>query len=447
MNDTTSIISKTEYSQELNNKKQFFEILKNGNKFQLSSFLKNPEIKFWNYVEEGNHTGLHVAVMKDLNAQIKLMFTIIEERFSSNNYQTETTYETKMKTFKTNENMKSNNTSLDVIRESVNGENKKDENIDECNNNIKESLNVSISDNNNNNNNKQQSSSPNTNNLIDENTINYTKKSNISIDKNPFDTCETRNSNSLEAKQIISSWINTPNNKGDTCLHYAAYKGNFQIISIFSIYDIRPEYKNKQGNTVMHNSAQGNQPLAFIFFNQKFKTNPIEGNKDGSTPLHWACYTGSDIAFNFIIGFYEDINMQDNDGLTPLHLAVISERTEIVKKLLHKGADKNIRDKKGRTPKQLAKEKGKSFIEKMLEDQVVCPMIVFKNPLQKIERSYSNVWIFCLFQSVSQFAYFTIILPCKLFFIRNSNIYINFFNKNQIKILKLLFICLFLILD
>jgi hypothetical protein len=423
MNDTTSVKSKTEYgqsvySQELNNKKQFFEILKNGNKFQLSSFLKNPDIKFWNYVEEGNHTGLHVAVMKDLNPQIKLMFGVIEERFSLSNFQTDTD-ETKMKTMKTENNY----TSLDVIRESVKGEDRKDDCKDEGDNPKKTSLNVSTEDGNFNF--KQDLSSPNTNNLRDENTINYNKNSNASSNiNNALETSDIRISNNIEARQIISTWINTPTNKGDTCLHYAAYKGNFQIISIFSIYEIRPEYKNKQGNTVMHNSAQGNQPLAFIFFNQKFQTNAIEGNKDGSTPLHWACYTGSDIAFNFIIGFYEDINIQDNDGLTPLHLAVISERTEIVKKLLHKGADKSIRDKKGRTPKQLAEEKGKDFIAKMLEDQVVCPMIVFRNPLQKIERSYSNVWVFCIIQSVSQFAYFTILMPCKSLFLYTSLIFL-----------------------
>lgn len=217
-----------------------------------------------------------------------------------------------------------------------------------------------------------------------------------------------------DAFSIISEWINKPNIKGDTCLHYASYKGNYNLISLFSKFDIDAHVHNKQGNSVMHYAAQGNQPLPFIYFKQKYNLNAIEGNNDGSTPLHWACYTGSEIAFNFIVNYFDNLDYQDNDGLTALHLAVMSERTEIVKKLLQKGANKSIKDKKGRTPKELAEEKGKETIATMLEDKMVCSFFVMKNPIQKVERSNSNIYFFLTAHAITEFIFFSIVLPCKL---------------------------------
>ena len=313
---------KSKYSHEKNLEIQFFNILSSGNKFQLSTFLKNNrDCKFWYFTCEDaeNNNGLHVCVQNDLLGQIKLMFEIIEER-----------------------------------------ENKTEN----------ESINQPL--------------------LDDE---------------------------GLTAKQIISNWINSPNSKGDTCLHYVAYKGNYKMISLFSNYNIFPQLKNKQGNTVMHKAAQGNQPLPFIFYNQKYNVSAIEGNKDGSTPLHWACFIGSEVSFNFIINYYDDINIQDNDGFTPLHLAVVSEKTEIVKKLLQKGANKEIRDLKGRTPKLLAEEKGKDIIADMLKEKMICSLFVWKNPLKKIERNYLNVYFFVGMHAICEFAYFSVVLPCKFYLI------------------------------
>ena len=56
-----------------------------------------------------------------------------------------------------------------------------------------------------------------------------------------------------EANNIIAEWIISPNEKGDTCLHYASYKGNFSIISLLCKYNIKVNQTNKQGNNVLHN--------------------------------------------------------------------------------------------------------------------------------------------------------------------------------------------------
>lgn len=300
MTEKRSIYSGSAFTGNSHLSRQFFDILKLNNKFQLIKFIKTPNAQVWLYTEDEGNNGLHVAVMRDLNHLIKAMFETIEELFPE------------------------------------------------------------------------------------------------------------------DSKDIISEWINTPNNKGDTCLHYASYKGNYNLLKTLAKYNVNAKYKNKQGNTVMHNAAQGNQPLSFIFFNQKFNVSATEGNNDGSTPLHWACYTGSEIAFNFILSFYSNINIQDKDGLTPLHLAVISERTELVKKLLHKGANKKITDSKGRTAKQLAEQKGKDNISELLEEKLICSFLVLKNPIEKIERSNSNIYFFLVAHLIAEFLFFTVILPCKL---------------------------------
>ena len=44
----------------------------------------------------------------------------------------------------------------------------------------------------------------------------------------------------------------------------------------------------------------------------------------GSTPLHWACYSRSEVALNYILSLNPDLEAKDDQGYTPLHLAVKS---------------------------------------------------------------------------------------------------------------------------
>jgi len=74
----------------------------------------------------------------------------------------------------------------------------------------------------------------------------------------------------------------------------------------------------------------------------------------GSTPLHWACYSYSEIAIHYILALDPDVNVQDIDGFTPLHLAIRrfqpGESTKPIRLLLMKGADVTIRDKENNLP-------------------------------------------------------------------------------------------------
>jgi palmitoyltransferase len=71
----------------------------------------------------------------------------------------------------------------------------------------------------------------------------------------------------------------------------------------------------------------------------------ITDNK-GSTPLHWAAYSGSFNTVNFLITWGSVCNIKDKDtGVTALHLASMQGNTRIVRKLLIKGIDRQIKVK------------------------------------------------------------------------------------------------------
>lgn len=120
---------------------------------------------------------------------------------------------------------------------------------------------------------------------------------------------------------------------------------------------------------MLHVGAQGDQAYSLTFF--KTKGVSLE-EKDGenSTPLHWACFSGSDTAIYYLLAWGMDINAQDNAGNTPLHLAVKSAdhfpSTRSIKELLIKGASRTIRDSKGRRPIDMLGELGDNRLKNEL---------------------------------------------------------------------------------
>lgn len=102
---------------------------------------------------------------------------------------------------------------------------------------------------------------------------------------------------------------------------------------------------------MLHVAAQGDSASSLYLF-KDLKVNINKQDKRGSTPLHWACYSQSEIALSYLLAWGPDLNIKDQEGFTPLHLAVKSvdaiESTRPVRFLLIRGADKTLRDNKGR---------------------------------------------------------------------------------------------------
>jgi ankyrin repeat protein len=223
----------------------------------------------------------------------------------------------------------------------------------------------------------------------------------------------------LGNKEEVKKWVNERSEQGYTAIHYASYRGNIEIIEKLIENGAEIEVVNKRGLNVMHMASQGNQPASLVYFKEKFDLNFQTPDDLGSTPLHWASYTGSEIAVIFLLSWEPNINAKDREGLTPLHLSVMSgillrfklERTRIIKRLLQQGADKTIKDHKGRTPHELASSKGKMAIVEMLKINSKCNICAIKLPLQKMEKNNINVIFFFFLHAVIETLGFFFILP------------------------------------
>mmetsp|Transcript_48182 Transcript_48182/g.65432 ORF Transcript_48182/g.65432 Transcript_48182/m.65432 type:complete len:100 (-) Transcript_48182:1300-1599(-) len=98
---------------------------------------------------------------------------------------------------------------------------------------------------------------------------------------------------------------------------------------------------------MLHVAAQGDAAPSLYYF-RKLGVDLNKPDNRGSTPLHWACYSMSEIALSYILAWEPDMNACDIEGQTPLHLAVKSvaslESTRPVRFLLIRGADKEMKD-------------------------------------------------------------------------------------------------------
>ena len=145
---------------------------------------------------------------------------------------------------------------------------------------------------------------------------------------------------------------------GNLPIHFAAYKGNLDIIIELIKLGIDYKIKNYSGLNVMHMASQGDCPNVLIFFKDKYKMNINEKDENGNTPLHWACYMSSECAITYILSWIneDEVNIQNDNGKSPLHIALFSDRINIIKKLINKGIDLNIKDNEGKTVFDIAKE-------------------------------------------------------------------------------------------
>ena len=214
-----------------------------------------------------------------------------------------------------------------------------------------------------------------------------------------------------KVNKVINEWINIPNNKGDLVFHYLSGKGNIDIIEYLAKYEINYMHKNKQGNTVMHYAAQGNQSKSIIYFKHKFNLNCEDTNTDKSTPLHWACYNGNEEVIEYMIKYIKNINAKDNDGLTALHLSVLSENISIIKKLIFHNADRISFDNKQRLPIDIAKQEDLYNIVDILDNKLTCDLFSLRQNVKYKTKNRAYQIIFVISYIFKYFFVFQLILP------------------------------------
>lgn len=196
-------------------------------------------------------------------------------------------------------------------------------------------------------------------------------------------------------------YINQQNNDGLTAIHYAAFRGNIEIIQYLIDHGGNPFIKDNDGHNVIHIAAQGDKVNVIYYFVKNYNLDVNDRDSKNSSALHWAAYLNKEIALTYLLAWGANVNSQDAEHNTPLHLAVLtSERikeTRCVKILLLKGAKRNLENSAGELPRDVVREGNmKAELLTILKDQKYCACMMLKVPLTKIERNERTVVFFLL---------------------------------------------------
>lgn len=161
----------------------------------------------------------------------------------------------------------------------------------------------------------------------------------------------------------------------DRPIHFAAFLGNMNIVSLLIERKASVKICGTDGQTPLHWSASNiSKEIPSLLIKSGADVNAI--NKRGETPLHFAARNGSLEIAELLIGKGADVNAKTKDGHSPFYSAVsnlitivkivipdstaidrIPANYDVIKDLitmlsilLNKGADVNVADKRGMTP-------------------------------------------------------------------------------------------------
>lgn len=246
-------------------------------------------------------------------------------------------------------------------------------------------------------------------------------KKNFEITNMILDYVEKNNKNNF------ITFINKADKKGMTALHYASFKGSLIIIKLLIKKGADETIITKKKKNVIHFCAEGNSSSCLLYYYFRFKYKDKEEEEEnknsnllklfkneddnGSTPLHWAAYSGSLETLLYLINLdifrnenerQEYIDKKDNKGCTALHLSINVKNSEIITKLLQYGATPNIKAPLDKTPYELAIEKGLYKIAKYINNYQKCHLCT-PPPIKKNNRTYKNILIFFLCLLLSAF--------------------------------------------
>lgn len=160
-------------------------------------------------------------------------------------------------------------------------------------------------------------------------------------------------------------------------------------------------------NNIFHCAAKENLTYPIIFFFDKLQKYYPETllidipNKDGNTPLHFACLYGNKGVMDLLLDLGSNINEADKMGYTSLHFAVQSGSERSIKKLLVRGANKYLMSENGQLAYTIASELDNKDIALLLKKRNFCEKIFSKgNEIGPVKGSRNNLMLLLLIMIV-----------------------------------------------
>ena len=150
---------------------------------------------------------------------------------------------------------------------------------------------------------------------------------------------------------------------GLTALHYASVSLNLSLVKeLITTYQLDPHQANSNGTVPIHYAAKSGDILLLELYVKDYNCSLSLTDNKGWNILHFLSSNGHTHFIKHVVGNHQLdllINVQDKDGDTPLHFACMRGQQKMVS-LLSSSTNINIliTNKKGQTPLHLAAASG-----------------------------------------------------------------------------------------
>jgi palmitoyltransferase ZDHHC13/17 len=200
----------------------------------------------------------------------------------------------------------------------------------------------------------------------------------------------------------IKEWVNLANSDGLTAIHFAAYRGNNELIEYLISLGANVYANDKDGHNWIHIAAQSDKINTIYYLIKNYRFNINQGDNKLSTPLHWAAFLNKENSLTYLLAWGADPNLQDIDNNTPLHLSVIlscrTGNTRNVKLLLLKGASRNVENNDQYRPIDLINSEVTKAgeLRQLLKNASFFSWCMLKPPLTKLRKNERTVAFFLI---------------------------------------------------